>query len=131
MSGDQKPRNVMIRMTGCSDGVVSGNIGLGYDSMVEQVDCLRIDVTDNLAMTPEVAKLFFDLQSAIQAAQVPPDSKAELLETVGEMQASVGGSGFIDSYAKFVATAKDHAELVSAIAPYLAPLGSLIAQGMA
>ena len=103
----------------------------GFASMVEQTDCTGIQVTDNLGMTAELAKLFMELQSAIHSAQVPPEAKAELLEAVGEMQASVGGGGFISSYSKFVASAKDHVELVSAVAPFLVPLGSLIAQGMA
>lgn len=131
MGDDTKRRSVAISISGSFDGVISGNRMYGFDSMIEQTDCAGIQVTDNLGMTAEVAKLFFDLEAAIDGVQLPPDTKAELLDTVGEMQASVGGSGFMDSYSRFVATAKDRVELVSAVAPFLAPLGSLIAQGMA
>jgi hypothetical protein len=85
---------------------------------------VNINSTDNsINVSIESSSIFSGLRDAINAAEMDPRQKAQLLGKVEEMQQAEGSAGFIEKYKEFVQNAANHMTVVS---PFIPALTSLI-----
>lgn len=85
-----------------------------------------VDSSTNV-VTQAPAEMFATLREAIAAGVQDETARAELLETAEAMEAEVGGPGFTSMYARFVALAADHMQVLE---PFIPALTQMLMSGL-
>jgi hypothetical protein len=80
-----------------------------------------VDPSTNV-VTQSRAEMFATLREAIAAGVHDEAARGQLLESAEAMEAEAGGAGFASRYARFVALAADHAQVLEPFIPALAQL---------